>query len=170
MMLGMSLANFTVFHTAISLIGIASGMVFVYGMLAGKRVEKWTKLFLLTTILTSVTGFMFPFTHLGPAHKVGIISLVVLAVALLARYSFQLAGGWRRTYVLTAMLALYLNCFVLVAQLFQKVPALKAMAPTQQEPPFLISQLILLAVFIGLTIGAVKKFRSADVQAFRRAA
>jgi hypothetical protein len=170
MMLGMSLANFTVLHTAISLIGIASGLVVVYGMLSGKRVEKWTSLFLLTTVLTSVTGFMFPFEHLGPAHKVGIISLVVLAVALLARYSFHLAGGWRRTYVLSAMMGLYLNCFVLVVQLFQKVPALKAMAPTQQEPPFLMAQLILLATFIGLSIAAVKRFRAGEVHAFRRAA
>jgi hypothetical protein len=170
MMLGMSLANFTVLHTAISLIGVASGLVVVYGMLSGKRVEKWTSLFLLTTVLTSVTGFMFPFEHLGPAHKVGIISLVVLAVALLARYSFHLAGGWRRTYVLSAMMALYLNCFVLVVQLFQKVPALKAMAPPHQEPPFLIAQLILLAIFIGLSIAAVKRFRAGEVQSFRRAA
>jgi hypothetical protein len=170
MMLGMTLQTFTIVHTAISLIGIVSGLVVAYGLITGKPLEKWTALFLLTTVLTSVTGFMFPFEHLLPSHKVGAISLVVLAVALLARYSFHLAGGWRRTFVLTAMLALYLNVFVLAVQLFLKVPAMHALAPTGKEPPFLIVQVVVLAIFIGLTIAAVKGFREATPASLRRAA
>ena len=169
-MLGMSLQTFTIVHTAISLIGIAAGLVVAYGLIGGKRLDRWTVLFLLTTILTSVTGFMFPFERLLPSHKVGIISLVVLAIALLARHAFHLAGGWRRTYVITAMIALYLNCFVLVVQLFLKVPALHALAPKGSEPPFVIAQVVLMAIFIWLTIAAVKGFRSESVQAVRRAA
>jgi hypothetical protein len=160
MIMGMTIETFTVVHTAISLIGIVSGVIVMFGLLGGKQRDKWTALFLLTTVLTSVTGFLFPFDHLLPSHKVGIISLVVLAVAIPARYFFHLAGGWRRTYVLTAILALYLNVFVLVVQLFLKVPALHAMAPTQQEPPFLVAQLIVLALFIWLAIAAVKRFRN----------
>jgi hypothetical protein len=170
MILGMSLATFTSLHTALSLIGIVSGLVVVYGMLSGKAVEKWTNLFLLTTVLTSATGFLFPVEHILPSHIVGTISLVVLAGALLARYAFHLAGGWRKTFVFTAMIALYLNCFVLVVQLFLKVPSLHAMAPKGQEPPFLISQLVLLALFIGLTIKAAKGFRAETAPAMRRAA
>ena len=170
MILGMTLQTFTIVHTAISLIGIVSGLVVAYGLLGGKRLEKWTALFLLTTVLTSVTGFMFPFDHILPSHKVGTISLVVLAVALLARYAFHLAGGWRRTYVVSAMIALYLNVFVLVVQLFLKVPALHAMAPTGQEPPFLVVQFVVLAIFIWLSIAAVKGFRNDAGQTLRRAA
>src|SRR6267142_6322157 len=150
MIMGMTIETFTVVHTAISLIGIVSGVVVMFGLLGGKQRDKWTALFLLTTVLTSVTGFLFPFDHLLPSHKVGILSLVVLAVAIPARYLFHLAGGWRRTYVLTAVLALYLNVFVLVVQLFLKVPALKALAPTQQELPFVVVQVIVLAIFIWL--------------------
>ncbi len=160
MTLGMTIATFTIVHTAISLIGIVSGLIVMFGLLGGKQLDKWTALFLLTTVLTSVTGFLFPVDHILPSHKVGILSLLVLAVAIPARYFFHLAGGWRRTYVLSAVLALYLNVFVLVVQLFLKVPALKALAPTQQEPPFLVAQLIVLALFIWLAIAAVKKFRS----------
>jgi hypothetical protein len=170
MILGMSTANFTAFHTALSLIGIVAGLVVVYGMLTGKMVDKWTALFLLTTVLTSVTGYFFPVAHVLPSHIVGAISLVALAAAIVARYSFHLAGGWRRTYVLAAVMALYLNCFVLIVQLFLKVPVLHAMAPKGQEPPFLISQLVLLAVFIWLAIRAVKGFRNAGGQTMRRAA
>ena len=168
--MGMTIETFTIVHTAISLIGIVSGVVVMFGLLGGKQRDKWTALFLLTTVLTSVTGFLFPFDHLLPSHKVGIISLVVLAVAIPARYLFHLAGGWRRTYVLTAVLALYLNVFVLVVQLFLKVPALHAMAPTQQEPPFLVTQLIVLALFIWLAIAGVKKFRNEAGRAVGQAA
>src|SRR5882757_6727173 len=152
MILGMT--TFTFVHVVLSLIGIFSGFVVVFGLLAGKRLDGWTAIFLVSTVATSVTGFLFPFHRFLPSHGVGIVSLLVLAVAVLARYAFRLAGAWRRTYVVTAMIALYLNVFVLIAQAFQKVPALKAMAPTQSEPPFLVSQVVCMAVFIALTIGA----------------
>jgi glucose-6-phosphate-specific signal transduction histidine kinase len=158
MMLGLSLSAFTAVHVIISLIGILSGIIVVAGMLSAKGMNGMTALFLLTTVLTSVTGFGFPFTHLLPSHKVGIISLVVLAIAILARYSFHMAGQSRWIYVVTALIALYLNVFVLVVQGFEKVPALHALAPTQSEPPFLVAQLVVLALFIVLTILAVGKF------------
>ncbi|MGA9800840.1 MAG: hypothetical protein WBQ68_17625 [Terriglobales bacterium] len=158
MMLGMSLSTFTTVHVIISLVGIGAGLIVLFGMLSSKRLDGLTALFLLMTVLTSVTGFMFPFTHLTPGHKVGIISLVVLLIAILARYSFHMVGKWRWIYVVTAIIAEYLNVFVLVVQSFEKVPALHAMAPTGSEPPFLIAQLVVMAIFIVLTIFAVKKF------------
>jgi len=158
MILGMSTATFTLVHVLISLIGIGTGFVVMFGFFTAKRLDGWNAVFLVTTVLTSVTGFAFPFDHLLPSHKLGIISLVVLAVAIPARYVLHMAGGWRRTYVITASMALYFNVFVLVAQGFMKVPALKALAPTQQEPPFLIAQLVVLVIFIGITIFAAKKF------------
>jgi len=158
MMLGMSLSTFTAVHVIIGLVGIGSGIVVLSGLLSARRRNGWTGLFLLTTVLTSVTGFGFPFTHLLPSHKVGIISLVALAIAILALYGFHMIGTWRWIYVVTAMMALYLNVFVLVVQSFEKVPALKVMAPTQSEPPFLVAQFAVLALFIVLTILAVKKF------------
>jgi hypothetical protein len=124
-----------------------------------------TALFLATTVLTSVTGFFFPFHKLLPSHIVGIISLVLLAVAIVARYIQHLAGGWRSAYVISAAMALYLNVFVLVVQLFEKVPDLKALAPTQSEPPFLVAQIIVLVLFVVVGIFAVKKFRGAAVSA-----
>src|SRR6266480_5915867 len=136
MILGMTTSTYTLIHVLISLVGIVSGLVVVFGLLGGKRLDGWTALFLATTVATSVTGFGFPFDHLLPSHKVGIVSLLVLPVAIAARYGFHLAGAWRRIYVITAAVALYLNVFVLVVQLFLKVPALKAIAPTQKEPPF----------------------------------
>ena len=135
MVLGMPLATFTFVHVVLSLIGIAAGFVVLFGMLAAKRLEGWTALFLSTTILTSVTGFFFPVAGFMPSHAVGILSLIVLALAIYALYSGKLAGGWRRTYVVTAALAQYFNVFVLVAQLFAKVPPLKVLAPHQTEPP-----------------------------------
>jgi hypothetical protein len=158
MMRGMSLSTFTAVHVLISLVGIGSGFAVLLGLFSAKRVNGLTALFLLTTVLTSVTGFGFPFTHLLPSHKIAIISLLVLAIAILARYSFHMVGKWRWIYVVTAMIALYLNVFVLLFQSFEKVPALKAMAPTQSEPPFLVAQLAVMAIFIVLTIFAVKKF------------
>jgi hypothetical protein len=145
-------------HVAISLIGIASGFVVVFGLLGAKRLNGWTALFLATTVATSVTGFAFPADHILPSHIVGVISLALLAAAILARYSRQLAGSWRRVYVVCAVAALYLNVFVLVVQLFLKVPALKALAPTQSEPPFVVTQLVVMALFIALTIFAVQRF------------
>ncbi len=154
----MSLATFTLVHVILSLIGIAAGVVVLFGMLAAKRLEGWTALFLITTILTSVTGFFFPVAGFMPSHAVGIISLVFLVVALVARYAGGLVGGWRVTYVVSAIIALYLNVFVLVVQGFQKVAFLKALAPTQSEPPFLIAQLAVLAIFIGLGVLAARAF------------
>jgi len=160
MILGMPASTYTFLHVLISLIGIGSGFVVIYGLLTGKRLDGWTGLFLVTTLATSVTGFGFPFAHLLPSHKVGIISLVVLALAILARYGFHLAGTWRWIYVVSAALALYLNVFVAVVQAFLKVPALKALAPRQTEPPFLVAQLAVLMLFIGLTIVAVRRFHT----------
>jgi hypothetical protein len=165
MTLGMSLQIYTLVHVLISVVGIGSGLIVMFGFLTSRRLDGWTALFLLTTVLTSVTGFGFPFEHLLPSHKVGIISLVVLAVAIAARYLFHLAGAWRKTYVITASIALYLNVFVLVVQLFEKVPALHALAPTQKEPPFLVAQLVVMAIFILLTILAAIKFRAEPAHA-----
>ena len=159
MILGMTLATFTLFHVVISLVGIASGLIVAYGLLGGKRFDTWTAIFLLFTVLTSVTGFFFPITHLTPGLVVGVISLVVLAFAIFARYALNLNGIWRLAYVISAMLALYLNVFVLVAQLFLKVPALKALAPTQSELPFKIAQAVALTIFIVLGALATIKFR-----------
>jgi hypothetical protein len=165
MVLGMSLATFTLVHVVISLVGIVSGLLVLYGLIKGKRFDGATAIFLATTVLTSLTGFLFPFTHLLPSHIVGIISLVVLAVAILARYALHLVGSWRSIYVVSSVLALYLNVFVLVVQSFLKIPAVHALAPTQKEPPFLIVQLIVLAIFIVLGIFAVKGFRGAPAAA-----
>ena len=163
MIFGMTTATYTLVHVLISLAGIGSGFVVMYGLLTGKRLDRWNALFLVTTVATSVTGFGFPFIHLSPAHKVGILSLVALAIAIVALYALHLAGAWRRTYVVCAALALYFNVFVLVVQLFEKVPALRALAPTQKEPPFLISQLAVLAIFVGLTIVVLKRSHSEPV-------
>lgn len=154
------LALFTLIHVLISLVGILSGLIVLNGMLKSQRLDGWTALFLATTVVTSATGFGFPFDHLLPSHKVGILSLVVLALAIYARYAAHLAGGWRKTYVISSVLALYLNVFVLVVQLFLKVPALHSLAPTQAEPPFAIAQLIVLVLFIVLGVRAVRRFRA----------
>ncbi len=159
MILGMSLAAFTQLHVVISLIGIVTGLVVVFGMLGSKRMPGWTALFLATTVLTSVTGFLFPFEKLLPSHIVGIISLVVLAIALIALYGYRAAGSWRWIYVVSALLALYFNVFVLVVQGFAKVPALKQLAPAQTEPPFVAAQGVVLLIFIVLTVVAIRAFR-----------
>ena len=153
------MTTFTLVHVVLSLVGIFSGFVVMFGLFAAKPLDGWTALFLATTVATSVTGFLFPFHHFMPSYALGIISLLVLAVAILARYTFRLAGGWRRTYAISAMIALYLNVFVLIAQAFQKVPALKAMAPTQSEPPFLLPQVLVMAIFVALAIFAAIRFR-----------
>jgi hypothetical protein len=158
MVLGMSLTTFTLVHVLISLVGIFSGLVVLFGMIGGKRLNNWTAVFLIFTVATSVTGFFFPFDHLLPSHKVGIISLGILVIAIYARYMKHLAGPSRWIYVVTAVMALYLNAFVGVVQSFEKVPALHAAAPTQSEPPFLIAQIVVMAIFIALGTFAVKKF------------
>jgi hypothetical protein len=163
MILGMTISTFTLVHVLISLAGIGSGFIVVYGLLTGKRLDGWTAIFLVTTVLTSLTGFLFPVEHLLPSHIVGTISLVVLAVALLARYARRMEHSWRRVYVVCAVLALYLNVFVAVVQSFLKIPAVHALAPTQKEPPFLVVQLIVMAIFVVIGVLAVKKFRTEPV-------
>jgi len=153
------MATFTLVHVVISLIGLGSGFVVMTGFFSAKRLDGWTSIFLTSTALTSVTGFLFPFHKFMPSYVVAGLSLVILAIAIVARYVRHLEGGWRTTYVVTSMIAFYFNCFVLVAQLFAKVPALKALAPTQSEPPFAIAQGILMLLFIWLSIRAVKGFR-----------
>jgi hypothetical protein len=154
-----NLSQFTKLHVVISLIGILSGLVVMFGLLVGQKLSRWTAVFLISTLATSVTGFFFPFHGVTPAIIVGIISLVLLAVAILARYARHLAGHWRWIYVVCAMIALYLNVFVLVVQ-----TALKAMAPTQSEPPFAVTQLVVLALFVLLTIVAAVKFRGEQLR------
>jgi hypothetical protein len=166
----MLLNIFTAFHVLLSLVGIGSGLVVLYGLLTSKSFPRWTALFLTTTVATSATGFLFPFHHFMASYALGILSLIILAVAIAARYRFHLVGGWRRTYVISAMVSLYLNVFVLVAQLFQKVPALKALAPTQSEPPFQIAQLVVLVLFAVLTFRAAIKFREEPSPESKKAA
>ena len=164
MMLGLSLPAFTLVHVIISLIGIVAGLVVMFGLLGSKPMPGLTAIFLLFTILTSATGFLFPFKELLPSHIIGIISLVLLAIACIALYGMKLAGVWRPVYVVTAMVSLYLNVFVLVIQSFLKVPALHALAPNapdNPEPPFLIAQVIVLAIFVWLIWKSVKNFRPA---------
>jgi hypothetical protein len=165
MILGMSTSTFTLMHVVLSLIGIFSGAIVLFGMFSSKRLDGWTALFLATTVLTSVTGFFFPTDHLLPSHIVGVISLLVLAVAIVALYVYRLVGTWRRIYVVSSSVALYLNVFVGVVQAFLKVPFLNALAPTQTEPPFLIMQLVVLALFVVLTVVAAIRFHSEQLRA-----
>jgi hypothetical protein len=164
MVLGLSLSTFTLLHVIISLAGIGSGFIVLFGLLNGKRLDGWTAIFLTTTVLTSLTGFLFPFEGLKPSYIVGGISLVVLAIAIWARYGGRLAGAWRWIYVVTAAIALYLNCFVAVVQAFLKIPALHAVAPTGSEPPFLVAQCIVPAIFIWLTWLPAKRFHAPPVR------
>jgi len=150
---------YTLIHTLISLVGIFTGFVVLFGLLAGKRLDGWTKWFLITTVATTVTGFFFPFHGFTPAINLGIISAVVLAITIYARYPKHLAGAWRWIYVIGALLALYLNVFVGIVQIFQKLPALHAIAPAQTEPPFAITQLVTLATFVLLIVIGIIRFR-----------
>jgi len=161
----MSTSTFTLMHVVLSLIGIFSGAIVLFGIFSSKRLKGWTALFLATTVLTSVTGFFFPADHLLPSHVVGVISLLVLAVAILSLYVYRLVGAWRRIYVVGATVALYLNVFVGVVQAFLKVPFLKPLAPTQSEPPFLITQLVVLALFVVLTVIAAIRFHNEQLRA-----
>ena len=162
MIWGLTASTFTLVHVLLSLIGIGAGLVVMAGLLTGRSLNRWTGLFLFTTVATSVTGFGFPFDHLLPSHKVGIISLVVLAVAILARYALHLRGPWHWIYVVCAMVALYLNVFVGVVQAFLRIPLLHAMAPQQTESSFVVVQLVVLALFGLLTIVAAGRFRPFD--------
>ena len=161
MVLGMSLSAFTTLHVIISLIAIVSGFIVMSGLFGSNRMPGLTALFLLFTILTSVTGFMFPFTELLPSHMIGILSLVLLAIACIAFCGMKLSGAWRWIYVVTAMVSLYLNVFVLVTQSFLKVPALTALAPGNPPsgPAFAVAQGIVLVFFILVIVGAVRRFR-----------
>jgi hypothetical protein len=161
MVLGMSLSTFTMLHVIVSLIGVVSGLVVLSGLLGSKVMPSWTALFLVTTILTNATGFLFPFDKLLPSHIIAIISLVLLAIACIALYGMKLAGAWRWIYTLTALIALYLNVFVLVIQGFLKIGPLHALAPSvpPSEPPFAVVQGIILVFFVIAIIGAVRRFR-----------
>jgi hypothetical protein len=154
------ITTFTLIHVVLSLVGIFAGLIVAGGFVAGKRLDGWTGVFLVSTVLTNVTGFGFPFVSLLPSHIVGVISLIVLAVVIAARYWKHLAGAWHGVFVVGAVLALYLNVFVLLAQLFLRLPALIAAAPTQKEPPFLVTQLVVLALFLWLGQAARRGFRA----------
>jgi len=155
----MILQIYTVIHTLISLVAIFTGLVVVVGMLGGKRLDGWTKWFLVTAVATTITGFFFPFHGFTPAIGLGIISLPFLALTIFARYAKRLAGPWRWIYVIGAVICLYFNLFVAVVQAFEKIPALHAMAPTPTEPPFKFTQLIVLLVSVLLAIVAAIRFR-----------
>jgi hypothetical protein len=161
MILGMSTEAFTLLHVALSLIGIAAGLVAILGLTGGRLLRIITPLFLITTVLTSLTGFLFPNKTITPGIALGILSMIALVPAIVALYVRKLAGAWRGTYVIAASIALYFNVFVLFAQLFAKVPALKAVAPTMSSPAFGITQFTVLVIFVVLTIRAFKGFRGA---------
>jgi hypothetical protein len=161
------LAAFTLLHVALSLVGIFTGFVVLFALLSAKQSNRWTAPFLVTTAATSVTGFLFPFHKFLPSHAVGIVSLLVLAVTIPALYVFHLAGPWRRTYAVGAVIALYLNVFVLIAQFFMKIPSLKALAPTQSEPPFLGTQVVVMLIFILLGVLVAKRFLAEAMHAAR---
>ena len=154
----MILNALTVVHVVLSLIGIGSGVVAIHGLLKAKTLGRWTQTFLATTAATSITGFLFPFHGVTPAQVLGVLSLIALIIASLSIYRHHLQGIWRRTYAITALMALYFNVFVLIVQSFEKIPALHAMAPTQTEQPFKLTQLVVLVLFILLTIVSVIRF------------
>jgi len=156
MFLGMS--TYTLIHTLISLVMLFSGIVVVIGMLGSHRLNGWTALFILSGIATCLTGFGFPFDHLLPSHILGIMTLAVLAVAILARYVFHFAGAWRWTYAVVTVIALYFDVFVAIVQAFLKIPALAPLAPTQTEPPFSIAQGVALVIFVVLAIASAIRF------------
>jgi len=161
MILGLTLVQFTFLHVFLSLVGIGAGVFIVYGLLTSRRLSILTALFLVTTVATSLTGFLYPFKGVTPGIILGVLSMIVLIVAIVALYVRRLEGAWRGTYVISACLAFYFNFFVLIAQSFDKVPALHAIAPTQASPAFGITQLAVLLIFILLTIRAFKKFHPA---------
>lgn len=170
MILGLTVPAFTALHVVISLVAILAGLVVVALMVSNRRIGGWNGIFLSTTILTSVTGFFFHSKAIGPPHIVGVLSLVILAVALVALYARHLTGGWRATYVASAVAALYFNCFVLVVQMFQKIPAFHAFAPTGSEPPFAVAQGLTLLLFLVLGWLAVRNFRPVPIVAVPLAA
>jgi hypothetical protein len=161
MIFGMSISAFTLLHVIITLLAIGSGLIAVGGMFASNRLPGTTSLFLFTTVLTSVTGFLFPIHGFTPALGVGILSCAILAIALFAFYVKHLMGAWRWIYAVTAIASLYFNVFVLIVQSFIKVAALNALAPTQSEPPFAMTQGVVLVIFIVIGLIAAVNFRPA---------
>lgn len=160
MISGITMSMLTLVHVLLALTGLGTGFIVMFGLLSGKRLDGWTVIFVMTSIATSVTGFLFfPFEHLLPSHTIGLLSLVVMVVAIWARYWFLMEGAWRWVYVVGVGVALYLNVFVAIVQAFRKIPALYVMAPTQTEPPFVIAQLVNAGIFVVLTVLAGKKFR-----------
>ena len=165
----LDITTLTLVHTVISIVAIAAGLVVVGGLIAGVRIDGWTGIFLVTTALTSVTGFFFPFNHLLSSHWVGIISLIILPFVIAARYGKHLRGAWRGIYVVGTVLVLYLNFFILNVQLFRRIPALIVAAPKQTEPPFVLTQLLVLALFAWLGFAAFRRFRPQAVVTARQA-
>ena len=163
--MNLDLQTFTLVHVLLSVIGIVAGLVVVGGLMAGTRLDRWIALFLATTLLTNISGFFFPFRALLPSHVLGALSLLILPVAIVARYGKQLAGGWRTAFVVSTVAALYFNVFVLMVQLFQKMPALVVLAPTQREPVFAVSQLLVLALFVALGRAAYLGFGAPAMRA-----
>jgi hypothetical protein len=161
MLLGMT--TFTAIHVLLSLIGIFSGLVVLFGLITANAMSSWTVLFLGTTLATSVTGFFFPFHGFTPAIGVGILSVIILTATIAARYGFHLRGAWQRVYVVGAVIALYFNSFVLVVQAFLKIPALHILAPTGSEPPFAIAQAFVLVFYVVTGALAIKGFRRATL-------
>jgi hypothetical protein len=161
MQLGLSLSTFTTVHVIISLIAIVTGLIAMFGMLGSNRTPGMTAIFLLFTILTSATGFLFPFKGVTPADIIGALSLLLLAIACIALYGMKLSGAWRWIYVVTALISLYFNVFVLVIQSFLKIPALHALAPGEPPggPVFGVVQGVVLVFFVLVIIGAVRRFR-----------
>jgi hypothetical protein len=153
--------TYTLIHVLLSLVGIAAGLVVLYGLLNAQRMPAWTQLFVWTTVATTLSGFGFPFNGFTPAIGTGIVSTLVLIFLLVALYAKKMIGGWRTVYVVTAVISLYLNVFVLIVQLFLKVPALHALAPLGKEPPFAIAQGVTLLLFIAAGYFAVKRFHPA---------
>jgi hypothetical protein len=163
------ITTLTLVHTVISIVAITAGLVVVGGLIAGVRIDGWTGIFLVTTALTSITGFFFPFAQLTPSQWIGIISLIILPFVIAARYWKQLAGAWRGIYVVGTVLTLYLNFFVLMVQLFRRIPALIVAAPKQTEPPFVLTQLLVLALFGWLGLAAFRRFRPQSVVTAKQA-
>jgi len=159
MILGMTTATFTLVHVLISLLGIGSGLVVMYGFFIAKKLDRWTIVFLVTTAATSLTGFAFPNEHITPGIVIGVLSLIVLTIAVIARYGRQLKGWSRPVYVVSTAVALYFNVFVFVVQSFEKVPSLRALAPTQKEPPFAVAQGLVLVLFVTAMVFALRRFQ-----------
>jgi hypothetical protein len=153
----------TFVHVVISLIGIGSGLIVLYGLIKKRRLEAWTAVFLATTVATSVTGFLFPITKVTPGIVVGVVSLVLLTGAVVARYAYSMVGFWRPVYVITAVISLYLNCLVLVVQSFMKVPPLHALAPAGNEPPVMVTQVVMMLAFIVLGVLATIRCKPSAV-------